>query len=81
MHKPLILVTGAAGKTGGAVVDALLARDMPVRAMVRRKDARSKALERKGAQIASLTYSMPTSSSTPCAVYSAPISCRPLRLT
>jgi NAD(P)H dehydrogenase (quinone) len=52
MNKPLILVTGAAGNTGGAVVDALLAHDMPVRALVRRKDARSEALERKGAQIA-----------------------------
>lgn len=52
MTKPLFLVTGAAGNTGGAVVDALLAHDMPVRALVRRKDARSEALERRGAQIA-----------------------------
>lgn len=52
MKKPLILVTGAAGNTGGAVVDALLAYDLPVRALVRHRDTRSEALERKGAQIA-----------------------------
>jgi len=52
MNKPLFLVTGAAGNTGGAVVDALLAHGMPVRGLVRRRDARSQSLERKGAQVA-----------------------------
>lgn len=52
MTKPLILVTGAAGNTGGAVVNELLAKGWPVRALVRREDARSEALARKGAEIA-----------------------------
>lgn len=51
MKRPLILVTGAAGKTGGAVVDQLLARGWPVRALVRRDDARSRDLAGKGAEI------------------------------
>jgi uncharacterized protein YbjT (DUF2867 family) len=46
-----ILVTGAAGKTGGAVARALLARDQAVRAVVRVRDARSEALARQGAEI------------------------------
>ena len=51
MHKPLILVTGATGKTGGAVVSELLRREYPVRATVRRQDARSEALERRGVEV------------------------------
>ncbi len=50
MKQPKILVTGATGKTGSAVVDQLLAKDIPVRAVVHSKDARSAALERKGAE-------------------------------
>ena len=49
--RPKILVTGATGKTGAAVAFQLLARGYPVRAAVRCKDARSDALERKGAEI------------------------------
>ena len=45
-------MTGATGKTGGAIVEMLLAREVPVRAMVRRRDARSAALEASGAEIA-----------------------------
>lgn len=52
MNKPKILVTGATGGTGLAVVDALLARGLPVRAMVHRRDARSAALERRGVELA-----------------------------
>lgn len=33
-NKPKVLVTGAAGKTGAAVVEQLLARGFPVRASV-----------------------------------------------
>jgi uncharacterized protein YbjT (DUF2867 family) len=50
MKQPKILVTGATGRTGSAVVDELLAKDVPVRALVDSKDARSEALERKGAE-------------------------------
>jgi len=50
MTKPLVVVTGATGKTGGAVVDQLLARDVPVRAVVRTRDARSAALDRRGVE-------------------------------
>ena len=50
MKQPKILVTGATGRTGSAVVDELLAKDVPVRALVHSKDARSEALERKGAE-------------------------------
>lgn len=52
MAKPLILVTGAAGNTGGAVVNALIQNGFPVRAMVRRVDARSASLQARGAEIA-----------------------------
>jgi uncharacterized protein YbjT (DUF2867 family) len=51
MIKPRILVTGAAGKTGGAVVNELLAKGWPVRATVRVRDARSDRLRRRGAEI------------------------------
>src|SRR5258708_1117918 len=50
MKYPKILVTGATGRTGSAVVDELLAKGVPVRALVHSKDARSAALERKGAE-------------------------------
>jgi NAD(P)H dehydrogenase (quinone) len=50
MTQPKILVTGATGRTGRAVVDGLLAKGVPVRAVVHSKDPRSAALERKGAE-------------------------------
>jgi NAD(P)H dehydrogenase (quinone) len=50
MKHPMILVTGATGRTGRALVDELLAQRVPVRAIVRSKDARSAALESKGAE-------------------------------
>lgn len=49
--KPRILVTSAAGHTGAAAVRDLLARDFPVRAFVRREDARSDRLRQAGAEI------------------------------
>ena len=52
MKKPLILVTGATGKTGGAVVQQLLREGLPVRAVVRTLDARAQSLQRQGAEIA-----------------------------
>ena len=51
MIKPKILVTGATGKTGGAVVTELLAKGWPVRAAVRVHHARSDRLQRRGAEI------------------------------
>lgn len=47
----LILVTGAAGKTGAAVVEQMLDRGFPVRALVRRLDERSARLEALGADV------------------------------
>ncbi len=52
MQRPKVLVTGATGKTGGAVVRELLARGFPVRAVVHREDARSTALAKRGAEVA-----------------------------
>ena len=52
MIKPKILVTGATGKTGAALVAELRAHNWPVRAMVSREDARSNALRQLGAEIA-----------------------------
>jgi NAD(P)H dehydrogenase (quinone) len=51
MINPKILVTGASGKTGGAVVTQLLAKGWPVRAVVRVRDARSDLLQRRGAEV------------------------------
>jgi len=42
-----MLVTGATGKTGGAVVTQLLAKGYPVRV----QDARSDLLQRRGAEV------------------------------
>lgn len=50
MVKPKILVTGATGKTGVAVVHALLEQGYPVRAVVRARDVRSEHLDQKGAE-------------------------------
>src|SRR5919199_1123977 len=49
-----ILVTGAAGRVGGvggAVVELLRQRDLPVRALVRREDERADALRAAGAEV------------------------------
>ena len=51
MIRPTILVTGAAGKTGSAVVSQLRLRGWPVRAVVRRIDARSERLRAEGADV------------------------------
>jgi uncharacterized protein YbjT (DUF2867 family) len=51
MIKPRIIVTGAAGKTGGVVVTELVKAGYPVRAMVRREDGRSARLRAQGAEI------------------------------
>ena len=51
MTKPLILVTGATGKTGMPVIKQLLERGYPVRALVRRFDERSQHLSDMGAEV------------------------------
>ena len=51
MIKPRIIVTGATGKTGSVVVSELLKAGYPVRAMVRREDARSARLKAQGTEI------------------------------
>lgn len=50
-EKPKILVTSAAGRTGQAAVAMLLELGFPVRAFVRRHDARSANLKQLGAEI------------------------------
>lgn len=52
MTKPLILITGATGKTGSPVVEQLVERGYPVRAFVHRLDERSQHLKDLGAQLA-----------------------------
>ena len=51
MSKPRILITGATGGTGAAVVSELLGKGFPLRAMVHRRDRRSAALEEKGVEV------------------------------
>ncbi len=50
-NNTLILVTGAAGKTGAAAVEQMLDHGFPVRALVRRLDDRSARLEALGAEV------------------------------
>jgi uncharacterized protein YbjT (DUF2867 family) len=50
MKHPKILVTGATGKTGAAVVAQLREKNWPVKAVVRRRDARSERLDRMGVE-------------------------------
>ncbi len=51
MSKSLILVTGATGKTGSAVVRQLLDLGYPVRVTVRKQDERADELESLGAEV------------------------------
>lgn len=52
MSAPTILVTGATGKTGAAVVAQLRDEDATVRALVHRRDERSEQLSALGAEVA-----------------------------
>ncbi|MFM9936630.1 MAG: NAD(P)H-binding protein [Novosphingobium sp.] len=51
MAQPLILITGASGGVGLPLVAELRARDLPVRALVHRHDARAARLAALGAQV------------------------------
>ncbi len=51
MSKPRILVTSAAGRNASTAVLELLRKGFPVRAFVRRNDARSETLRKAGAEI------------------------------
>ena len=51
MTKPIILVTGATGKTGAPVVEQLRKRGFPVRAFVHRIDDRPRQLSELGADV------------------------------
>jgi uncharacterized protein YbjT (DUF2867 family) len=51
MENPRILVSGATGKVGAEVVKQLLEKKYPVKAMVRKLDARSEQLKKLGAEI------------------------------
>ncbi len=51
MTRPTILVTGATGSTGSAVVSQPLRRERPVRAVVHRVDARAERLPSLGADV------------------------------
>lgn len=50
-HRPKILVTGATGKTGRAVVAQLLEKGFLVRAIARTHNTRSQQLECLGAEV------------------------------
>lgn len=55
--KQLILVAGAAGTQGGAVIDALLAKDIAVRAIVRNKNSEAaQALAAKNVELVEATF-------------------------
>jgi len=51
MSAPLILVTGATGKTGAAVVEQLRRKNARVRALVRARDRRGERLRELGAEV------------------------------
>ncbi len=53
MSAPLILVTGATGKTGAAVVEQLRRTNARVRVLVRARDRRSDRLRGLGAEVVS----------------------------
>ena len=57
IDKPLILVAGATGTQGGAVIDALLDKGVAIRAIVRNKASEaSQALVAKGVELAEATF-------------------------
>jgi nucleoside-diphosphate-sugar epimerase len=73
MQKPMILVTGATGKTGRPTVGLLLRKGYAVRAFVHRRDARSAALQEAGVR-----WKTQSVCARPWEACSAPISARRL---
>lgn len=66
-HLPKILVAGATGKTGGAVVAQLLEKGVPVRAIVRSRDSGNSISFRL--RLGTTWIGLNTSTSTPCPLY------------
>ena len=54
--RPRVLVTSAAGRTAAPAVLDLLKKGFPVRAFVRRDDARAEVLRNAGAEIVALVH-------------------------
>jgi NAD(P)H dehydrogenase (quinone) len=50
MSNKKILITGATGATGSSAIETLLGLNIPVRALVHKRDARSDQLSAKGAR-------------------------------
>ena len=51
MNKPIYLISGATGVTGGYAIESLLAAGQSIRALVHREDERSDALKAKGVEL------------------------------
>jgi len=71
--KPRILVTGAAGRNASTAVLDLLGKGFPVRAFVRRQDARSEKLKQAGAEIFVGDSSQDNNLSAGCVVFHAAV--------
>ena len=51
MSNKKILITGATGATGSSAIETLLALNIPVRALVHKRDVRSEQLSAQGAEV------------------------------
>ena len=56
MSTSKILITGATGDTGGYAIEQLLQKGRQVRALVHRRDDRSKQLEDRGVEVVAGDY-------------------------
>jgi uncharacterized protein YbjT (DUF2867 family) len=58
MEEPVILVTGAAGTTGGELVRLLVEAGAPVRALVRSPE-KAASIQRLGVEVAMVAFEQP----------------------